>query len=111
MYRQADREAAIRWHDVSINEGDLRSDGVSQAVALDRLHARLSSGQLVTGVTAFLEIWSALPRFRPLVPLARRRPIRWLLEWGYDWYAPRRNRLVDTVGFSRSTTRQPDHTP
>ena len=94
VYDRIDRAGTIGWHDVSKNEGDLGKDGVSQSDALARLHARLPDGQIVTGVEAFIAIWERLPGFRLLAPLARRHPIRWLLERGYDWYAPRRTRLT-----------------
>lgn len=97
LYTRLDRKGAVEWHDVSISQGDLERDGVTQADALARLHARLPNGQLVTGVSAFLAIWKMLPGFRLLVPFARWRPIRWLLERAYDWFAPRRTRLMSRL--------------
>lgn len=94
VYRKLDRDGAIRWHDVSEGEGDLGSDQVSQADALEVLHARLPDGRLVTGVDAFIAVWERLPRFKVFARLARWRPISWSLEKGYHWYAPRRKRLA-----------------
>lgn len=98
LYKRRDRTCAIQWHDVSVREGegegDLARDGASRADALARLHARLPDGRLVIGVDAFIAIWRSLPGFRLAVPLATLRPIRWLLDRGYDWYAPRRTRLT-----------------
>jgi predicted DCC family thiol-disulfide oxidoreductase YuxK len=94
IYDRIDRAGTIGWHDVSESEGGLGRDGVTQCDALARLHARLPDGQIVTGVEAFIAIWERLPGFRLLAPLARRHPFRWLLERGYDWYAPRRTRLT-----------------
>lgn len=94
FYRRLDREGAIRWHDVSAGVGDLAGDGVTQEEALARFHARLPGGRLVTGVDAFIALWRRLPWFRRLAPIAAWRPIRFILERGYAWYAPRRLRLT-----------------
>jgi predicted DCC family thiol-disulfide oxidoreductase YuxK len=94
MYDRADRACSIQWHDVSADAGDLGRDGVSQADALARMHARLPDGRLVTGVQAFIAIWERVPGFKLFAPIARWAPARWLLERGYDWYAPRRQRLT-----------------
>lgn len=93
-YRKLDRKNAIRWHDVSVNNGDLGLDCVSQTDALTILHARLPDGQVVTGVDAFIAVWERLPGCRTFARLARWRPVRWMLATGYEWYAPRRKRLT-----------------
>jgi len=97
LYRKLDREGAIRWHDVSASEGDLGNDGVNQADALSVLHARLRDGRLVTGVAAFIAVWERLPGFKLFTRLARWRPINWMLETGYAWYAPRRKRVTQLL--------------
>jgi len=90
LYNKLDQNRAIGWHDVSVGVGDLEGDGVTRADALARLHARLPDGRLVTGVWAFIAIWERLPGFRLFAPLAKWAPVRWILERGYDWFAPRR---------------------
>lgn len=102
LYRKLDRNGIVRWHDVSADAGDLETDGVTQADALARLHVRLSDGRLATGVQAFIAIWERLPGFRFLVPVTRWAPVRWALERGYDWYAPRRTRLTGHLAHRRS---------
>lgn len=94
LYRKLDREGSIRWHDVSESEGDLGSDGVNQTDALAIIHARLPDGRLVTGVEAFIAVWDRLPGFRRFAGVARWRPVTWMLEKGYAWYAPRRKRVM-----------------
>ncbi len=102
IYNRADRACAIQWHDVSVNGGDLCQDGVSQADALARMHARLPDGRLVTGVQAFIAVWERIPGFRMFAPIARWAPVRWVLERGYDWYAPRRTRLTAHLAHRRT---------
>lgn len=102
MYRRLDRSCSIRWHDVSVDAGDLGKDGVDQAAALARLHARMPSGRLETGVDAFVAIWERVPIFKPLAILARLTPVRWILERAYAWYAPRRTRLTAKLARRRT---------
>ena len=105
LYRRLDRSCSIKWHDVSVDTGDLAKDGVDQTEALARLHARMPNGQLAIGVDAFVTIWERVPLFKPLALLARLTPVRWLLERGYSWYAPRRKRLTERGLFSRQEAR------
>lgn len=105
LYRKLDRRGAIRWHDVVASEGDLGADRVSQADALRVLHARLPDGRLVTGVDAFIAVWDRLPGFRLFARVARWRPVTWILEKGYAWYAPRRKRLTRALA-GRTAGRQ-----
>ena len=67
-YRRLDRDNAVTWHDVSVSDGDLGLDGVSQSDALTILHARLPDGRLVKGVDAFIAVWERLPRFQSVRP-------------------------------------------
>lgn len=94
FYRNLDRKGAVRWRDISLDEGDLGADRISQTDALTILHARLPDGRVVTGVDAFIAVWDRLPGFKGFARLARWRPVTWMLEKGYAWYAPRRKRLA-----------------
>lgn len=97
LYRKLDRNGRIRWHDVSADAGDLGADRVSQADALTVLHARLPDGRLVKGVDAFIAVWDRLPGFTLFARLARWRPVTWMLEKGYAWYAPRRKTVAQLL--------------
>lgn len=93
-YQRLDRAGRLAWHDVSRDAGDLARDGVCQADALARIHARRPDGTLVTGAAAFVAIWERLPGFRLLAPLARQKPVLARLERAYLWFARRRRRLT-----------------
>jgi predicted DCC family thiol-disulfide oxidoreductase YuxK len=93
FYRRLDRRGAIRWHDVSRDAGDLACDAISQKAALERIHARRPDGRIVTGAAAFVEMWQRLPGFALAAPVARTRPALAVLERGYAWFAPRRQRI------------------
>ncbi len=94
FYQRLDHAGLVHWHDVSLGIGDLADDGVTHEEALARFHARLPDGRLVTGVQAFIALWRRLPWFRRVAPIANLKPIRFVLERGYAWYAPRRLRLT-----------------
>lgn len=93
-YRRLDRAGRLAWQDVSRDAGDLARDGVCQADALARIHARRPDGTLVTGAAAFVAMWERLPGFRWLAPVARQRPMLAILERAYVWFAKRRGRLT-----------------
>ena len=105
LYQRLDRSCSIKWHDVSVDAGDLAKDGVDQTDALDRLHARMPNGNLAIGVDAFVVIWERVPILKPLALLAHLTPVRWILDRGYAWYAPRRKRLTGLGLFSRQEAR------
>lgn len=51
------------------------------------LHVKDRSGAIHTGVNAFICIWSELPALKFLVPMARCKPIHWILEKVYTLFA------------------------
>ena len=70
---------------------DLPADVDSKA-ALDALHVRLPSGEIVTGWAAFIAIWERLPGWRLLAALTRPAPVRIPLDFIYRKLAPYRPR-------------------
>jgi predicted DCC family thiol-disulfide oxidoreductase YuxK len=101
FYQRLDRKGAIRWHDISRDAGDLVYDGIDRQTALDRIHARRPDGTIVTGAAAFVAMWERLPGFACAAPVARTRPALALLERGYAWFAPRRNRISQWLSAER----------
>jgi predicted DCC family thiol-disulfide oxidoreductase YuxK len=94
MYQRLDRAGRIAWHDVSRSAGDLARDGVTQQQALARIHARRPDGRLISGAAVFVAMWRRLPWFRWLAPIAGWRPVLWVLERAYVWFARRRQRIT-----------------
>ena len=62
----ADRGLALRFDD--LNSCDLNSWGLSSDQAAKRLYVR-KSGQLYSGIPAFLVLWQDMPRYRFLARL------------------------------------------
>lgn len=70
-YQQARGGEQLSWVDASVCPAEDLGQGLSRSDALARLHVRQADGSLVSGASAFMAIWAALPRWRWLALLAR----------------------------------------
>jgi predicted DCC family thiol-disulfide oxidoreductase YuxK len=93
-YQRLDRAGRIAWADVAASADTLAAQGISQADALARIHARWPDGRLISGAAVFVAIWRHLPGFRLIAPVAAWKPVLAVLERGYVWFARRRGRLT-----------------
>jgi predicted DCC family thiol-disulfide oxidoreductase YuxK len=98
-WRGADK---IEWIDASrCAEVELGTQ-LNRQQALNKLHARDETGQLVSGAAAFIVMWRQLPALRWITPLLERRWVTALLDYFYDvflklrplWRKP----TVDEIG-------------
>jgi predicted DCC family thiol-disulfide oxidoreductase YuxK len=72
---------------------------VTWEIAMQRLHVRSGSGDLHTGVSAFVAIWSELPRYRVLARVVTAVPgLIPLLDFAYGPFARWRWRRRCTKG-------------
>ncbi|MGZ8273613.1 MAG: demethoxyubiquinone hydroxylase family protein [Burkholderiaceae bacterium] len=83
-YRGQEGAAAIVWVDAASCESADLGVNLARNAALARLHARRADGSLVSGVAAFVMIWSRLPAYRWLAPFVSSRPVLSVLEVGYS---------------------------
>ena len=107
-YRRLRGADEIDWIDVSRVEARNVAPGLSAADALARFHIRLPDGRLVSGGSAFAELWARLPLFAVLGRCFRTRPLTPVLEWMYRGFLrvrPRLQRLA--LENSTSTTGYP----
>jgi len=77
-----DRHDRLNLIDVSEREAD-PAPGLSCSAAMARMHVRNADGTIESGARAFLAIWGAIDRFRPLVRGLSIPPLPWVLEGGY----------------------------
>ncbi len=77
----AAQEVPIRFRD--LNEMDLAAHGIDPDAARRRLHV-LHEGRVIAGLPAFLILWEAMPRFRPLARVVRLPVVRPLATVVYD---------------------------
>ena len=79
LMQKLDKREAIDFVAVQSGEGC----PLDRATLLERLHARESGQEIVSGAAAFAAMWRAIPVLRPFGLLARIPPVLWLLELGY----------------------------
>ena len=84
FYRRRRGANNIHWVDVSHTANETIAPGLNRFQALERFHVRRSDGKLVSGVTAFAELWLALPGFRRFGWFLTAPPIVWVLDHCYD---------------------------
>lgn len=70
-YRRAEGGDTLRWVDAHGCPATELGADLDRPAALARLHVRRADGTLLRGAAAFVEIWSALPRWAWLARAAR----------------------------------------
>lgn len=86
-YRKRDPQGRIHFVDISAPGFDAAAQGLDPVRVQKVMHVRLPSGELATGVQAFVEIWKALPEFARLAKLAQSPLVRPFLNGGYAMFA------------------------
>jgi predicted DCC family thiol-disulfide oxidoreductase YuxK len=80
-----DQACKIAWVDITEQPEVLATLGVSEATALQRLHAVDATGRTLVGVSAFQAIWAAVPGSRWAARLVDRiPPLKWGLSVVYN---------------------------
>ena len=91
-----DRHQRLEWRDFNLPA--IVAETPFSRDALDRrMHVRTPDGQWHTGYFGWVAIWSVLPRWRWLAPLARLWPLRWLGPKAYGFLANHRYRIPQFV--------------
>ncbi|WP_206185222.1 DUF393 domain-containing protein [Thioclava sp. F42-5] len=93
LYREAPGADALEFVDLS-DPGATLPDALNRDDALARFHVRTRDGRLVSGATAFAELWAQLPRWRGLARIARWPIVRTLLELAYRIFLKLRPGIV-----------------
>jgi predicted DCC family thiol-disulfide oxidoreductase YuxK len=92
VYRGLRSEAPVCYADVSDATVPL-PPGTTRAQLLARFHVRDRDGALLSGASAFLALWAALPGWRWLALLGRLPGAAWLMERLYRLFLRVRPRL------------------
>jgi predicted DCC family thiol-disulfide oxidoreductase YuxK len=78
-YRRLASFRPVRWVDVTQDDAGIEGFGLDQAEALRLFHVIDASGELQTGLRAFMALWSELPGYRWLsVAIRQSRAETWL---------------------------------
>lgn len=91
-YRALDRRNRVRWVDISREPEALIEVEIDRTAAMQRLHAVAETGQVVTGMAAFVAVWRHLPGYRHLAWLAERFGLVAVLDRVYVRFAAWRYR-------------------
>ena len=86
-YQRHAKDGQFNWLDIATDPAPLLALGLSQEMALRRLHATDSSGSIHRGVDAFIIIWRQLPWWHLLATLIALPVIRQLASMAYDRFA------------------------
>jgi len=100
LYRRRDRDGRIAFIDIMDPRFNPSAEGLDPVAIHDQMHAKRASGEVVTGVDAFIAIWDVLPGgvFQALSRVARIRALRPALDLGYIAFAKARPFLPRRAG-------------
>jgi predicted DCC family thiol-disulfide oxidoreductase YuxK len=74
LMKRLDTDGGIEWVDITAADEPLRAANISYSDAMERIHVRDASGQLLTGVEGFMAVWAKLRGYRRVVPFVRHVP-------------------------------------
>ena len=74
----------LSWVDVSDEEIPIPIQTRSREELMARFHVLSSSGELVSGGSAFAELWASLPAFKIFGKIFKLPILRYLIDVGYD---------------------------
>lgn len=86
-YKKMDGAINIAFVDITSLGFDAAAEGLDPHKIHQSLHVRDTSGQIHTGVAAFITIWSQLNSLKKIVPFASFGPVKKTLEAGYFLFA------------------------
>ena len=92
-YEKQDTAGALDLVNVADPETDLPA-GTDRDAALARFHVATTSGRVVSGAAAFVEVWGQLPGWRWLARIAKVPGAIAVLELGYRAFLPLRPFIV-----------------
>lgn len=93
MLKKLDKRNCIQFTNIAARDFDRERLGIEWSKLMERMHARLPDGTIVTGVEAFRRLYAAVG-FGPLVWLSRAPGLTHLLDFGYEKFAKNRLRLT-----------------
>jgi predicted DCC family thiol-disulfide oxidoreductase YuxK len=93
MLEKLDKKKRIAFTNIAAKDFDPERIGIDWSTLMERMHARLPDGTIITGVEVFRRLYAAVG-FGPLVWLSRAPGLTRLLDFGYEKFAKNRMRLT-----------------
>ncbi|MGV6810502.1 MAG: thiol-disulfide oxidoreductase DCC family protein [bacterium] len=98
-YIKLDHQQRIAWLDIHADPSVLEPYAISQAHAMQRLHALDREGKVQSGAWAFATIWADLPYYRHLATVVRTLRLLPLIDFAYRHFAKWRYRSRCKTGY------------
>jgi predicted DCC family thiol-disulfide oxidoreductase YuxK len=105
LLRRLDRRQRIGFVDIAARDFQPSAYGLTRAVLMAEIHARLPDGSVIRGVEVFRRLYAAVG-FGPLVALTRLPGISQLLDAAYGLFAKNRLRLTGRCDDERCTVHE-----
>lgn len=86
-YMRLDQGHQIDWIDISSTPHRLADYDLTFETAMYDLHVVKNDGEILSGVAAFIAIWTTLSQYRWLAALCELLPVRRSLELAYPVFA------------------------
>lgn len=109
-YRHQTGSESIEFIDITSAHFDASAEGLDPFLVHKVMHVRVPSGELKTGVDAFIAIWDQLPRYQWVAKFAQKKSVRGLLTIGYQGfvilrpYLPRRSQGCENSPYCETRT-------
>jgi predicted DCC family thiol-disulfide oxidoreductase YuxK len=86
-YMRHPRASRVRWADITSPNFDATAEGLDPEAIHLRMHVRRADGRVHAGVDSFLAIWETLETLPLLRAVVGFRPLRPLMDLGYEAFA------------------------
>ena len=87
MYRGLKGSERIHFVDITDSSFDAMGEGLDPVKVHKTLHSKDEVGKIHSGVETFILIWERIDKFKKLVPFARIKAVRRILDFGYFGFA------------------------
>ena len=86
-YRKIPGSEKIYFIDIAGNSFSAKDYGLDPVAVNREMHVKSPTGEIFTGVDAFIEIWKVLPHYQRYAALANHSAIKIFLKFGYRIFA------------------------
>lgn len=97
-YRRQAGSEGLLFVDITDALFNAQNEGVDPLLVHKVMHVKAASGELKTGVDAFITIWQQLPKYQRIAKIAQNKTVQRVLNVGYQGfvkirpYLPRKSR-------------------
>lgn len=109
-YQRLDAAGKLQWVNIAAKDFNAKSYGLDPVAVNNVMHVRLPSGEIVTGVDAFVAIWNEFPNYARLAKLIQTPVVYEISNVGYQIFARLRKFLPKRqAGYCATSVKKPSH--